>query len=307
MGRCLYLAHAFLLLFGIKGTFTRVAGAGVADVERIVLPELQLEGRGLTAHTQGLEVVGDAIYVTARQDAPTPHRALLLRTALGATNWQAWELTADRAGLDHPGGFQSDGQRLWIPLATSRRGGTSLIRAYPISELQPGRPLKPEIEFTAADHIGALAVLPQQNLLVGAAWDTDTVYLWDLKGQLKQTLSGTDLRRRGLGSQPIPGELPGLAVQDWKFVDGVLLASGLVKHGESAGNASSRVLWLDSKLEHLPTLPPLPPAPDLVELGREGMAVAKDSLYFLPGDLGATNLLYRISWPALRQQACDCY
>jgi len=281
---------------------------GVAeDVERVALPPLRLRGAPLSAHTQGLEIQGDSIYVTARQESPPPRRALLLKTQWEAADWQVWELNASEAGMDHPGGFQSDGRRLWIPLARSRNSGPSRIQAYAISSLEPGQPAKPEMEFTVQDHIGALAVLPPQDLLAGAAWDTDTVYLWDLRGRLKQTLSGPDLRRRGLGSRPLADELPGLAVQDWKFVDGVLVAGGLVRHGGAAGQTSSRLLWLDHRLEHLPTLPPLPPAPDGVELGREGMTVAKESVWFLPGDLGVTNTLYRCSWPALRSQACDCY
>ena len=295
-----------LLLLGVCGAIIPPGRAGIADIERISLPPLRLRDAPLTAHTQGLEIVGDSIYVTARQDAPAPRRALLLRTARNGTAWDLWELGGSEPGMDHPGGFQSDGQRLWIPLAMSQNGGSSLIRAYAIADLKSGHLPAPEVEFVVADHIGALAVLPQEDLLVGAAWDTDVVYLWDLRGRLKQTLRGTDLRRRGLGAKPLPGELPGLAVQDWKFVDGVLVAGGLVKHGGSAGDVASRLVWLDRRLEHLPTLPPLPLAPDNVELCREGMAVAGDSVWFLPGDLGATNAMYRISWPALRNQACDC-
>lgn len=297
---------AALLVFGLCDAIRPAGRARAADLERVALPALRLRGEPLTAHTQGLEIVGDALYVTARQDSPAPRRALLLKTAWNAAEWQLWELTTDKPGLDHPGGFQSDGERLWIPLATSRRGGASRIQAYAIAGLKPGQPPRPELEFAVADHIGALAVLPQQDLLAGAAWDTDTVYLWDRQGRLKETLRGADLRRRGLGSEPLPGEPPGLAVQDWKFVDGVLVAGGLVKPGGAAGPALSRLLWLDGRLEHLPTLPPLPPGPEGVELGREGMAVARDSVWFLPGDLGATNALYRTSWSALRHQACDC-
>lgn len=294
-------------MVGLCTTAGPTGRAGAADIERVALPALRLRGEPLTAHTQGLEIVGDSLYVTARQDTPAPRRALLLRTAWQAAGWDLWELTAGEPGLDHPGGLQSDGQRLWIPLATSRRGGTSRIQAYALADLKPGQPPRPEVEFAVTNHIGALAVLPRQDLLVGAAWDTDTVYLWDRQGRLKETLRGADLRRRGLGGEPLAGELPGLAVQDWKFVDGVLVAAGLVKPGGTAGHSFSRLLWLDSRLEHLPTLPPLPPGPEGVELGREGMAVAKDSVWFLPGDLGATNAIYRTSWPALRDQACDCY
>ncbi|HAB16512.1 MAG TPA: DUF6454 family protein [Verrucomicrobiota bacterium] len=284
------------------------ASAGTFSVEPVELPALESASGIVRAHTQGLEFAGGFVWVTARRDLPEPRGPLLLRTSLGARNWDVWNLTSSESpALDHPGGIQSDGRRLWIPLAESRPQGRSLIRAYVLEDLRPGQLPKPTVEFAVEDHIGALAVWPEQSKLVGATWDTDSVYVWDLTGKLLQTLNGADLRRRGLGAGMKLDETPGLAVQDWKFVNGALVASGLVKSSASASSSAlSRLLWFDSKLEPKPSFPPLPEVAGDLLLAREGMAVANGFVYFLPGDLGATNRMYKMPWMTFRDAACDC-
>src|SRR5262249_48366315 len=158
-------------------------------VEVVKLAPLLIDGRPARAHTQGLEIASGAFYVTARRDDPPPKRAFLLRTDPGRLDWDSWDVTPlDSQGaltaFDHPGGMQKDGDRLWIPVAESRRNGRSVIRAFSISRLTVGQRPTPEFEFAVNDHIGALAVLPTKRLL-GASWDTETVYLWDAGGHLE--------------------------------------------------------------------------------------------------------------------------
>src|SRR6185436_9099522 len=89
------------------------------------------------------------------------------------------------------------------------------------------------------DHIGAVAVNPKDGMILGANWDTETVYVWDRTGSLKRTLSGPDLGARGLGRHSISNS-PGLAVQDWKFgLENQLFASGLLL-GPLPANLRSR-------------------------------------------------------------------
>ena len=157
-------------------------------VEVVKLPPLRIGKQQIRAHTQGLELVRGNIYVTARREDVNPRQALLLRTSLSAANWEVWNITpvdADGAMLlDHPGGMQSDGKRLWIPIAESKPKSRTMIRAFSMESIVPGVPLKAEFEFPFNDHIGALAVSMQdesthpgtnQNLLLGANWDTETV------------------------------------------------------------------------------------------------------------------------------------
>lgn len=285
--------HPVLLLLGLAlfhaGDWFAQAGA----VERIPLPPLQQNGRIIPAHTQGLEVVDGQFWVTARREDSDPRQPLLLHTSPGAADWTVWELPRPEPSFDHPGGLQSDGRRLWIPLAESRRNGRSVIQAYALAALTPGQPPVPEIEFPVSDHIGALAVTPDTQRLLGASWDTAQVYLWDAQGTLRQTLTGSMLERLGLGTEH-PSQ-SGLAVQDWKFVGDRLYAAGLLRQPGTPASPASRLSVFRQFPESAPDLFPLPVVSGVPDLAREGMAVAEGWIYLLPGDLGATNQLFRFS------------
>src|SRR5262249_46644756 len=140
-----------------------------------------------------------------RQDNVAPKRALLLRCEAQGTRWDIWDITPAQASgafakLDHPGGLQADGMRLWIPVAESVRHGKSVIRAFPLQGLVPGQIASPEIEFPVNDHIGAVAVSTERRLILGASWDTENVYVWNLDGRLQRTLTGAELKGRNLSS-----------------------------------------------------------------------------------------------------------
>jgi hypothetical protein len=192
--------------------------------------------------------------------------------------------------------MQSDGRNLWIPVAESVRRGRSVIRVIPIEELATGQPARVAFEWPVPDHIGAVAVSTNQHLVLGASWDTETVYIWSLKGELQRTLTRLDLEPRELGAYPAPGLTSGVAVQDWKFVGPALFASGLIKSGASPDlEPKSRLFvferFLDSSFGHqsvrLPVLPK-------TKLAQEAMTVRGGSVYFLPEDLGPANRLFRI-------------
>ena len=270
-------------------------------VDVISLPPLRIEDRMARAHTQGLELAGGKYYVTARRDDVRPRRALLLRTGPAATGWDVWDITpVDTQGvtaLDHPGGMQSDGTRLWIPVAESNRKGQAMVRAFLLADLEAGRPLKPVFEFPVSGHIGSVAVSIEQGVLFGANWDTEKVYVWDLKGQLQRTLSGGEMEARGLGVVAGPQGHAGIAVQDSKVVGDRLYASGLFGSPKSATlSSASRLCWFEHFLQpdfqcRTVTLP----RKHGVELGREAMAISGDAAYFLPEDLGASNRLFRVA------------
>lgn len=314
-----------------------VFAADEIQVEQIGLPPLQIDGSSARAHTQGLDWSGRELYVTARLDEPVPKRALLLRTAPGRDHWDSWDITAGSGAkgfskLDHPGGFQSDGKRLWIPVAESRRHGTSSIRVFRIESLTAGRRADPEFEFPVEDHIGAVAVSTGRRLILGASWDTETVYVWDLAGQLQRKLAGVELTSRGLGAVDGEGGRSGVTVQDWKWVGRNLYAGGLFRApGRSVELPASRWMKIRDFLEPsfreeisiLPMQPPLGSTAQVrapsnfigtetatvspatqsrgVELSHEGMSVRGRWTYFLPEDLAASNRLFRVPLHRLRQ------
>jgi hypothetical protein len=281
--------------------------AGELAVDVVNLPPLRIHGQPAMAHTQGLELVADHYYVTARRDDIRPSRALLLRIAPARTHWDVWDITpvgtqGAVAALDHPGGMQLDGKRLWIPLAESRRNGRSLIRVFALDEMIAGQPLESEFEFSINDHIGALAVDVRRGLVLGANWDTETVYVWNLGGHLQRTLTGADLGARGLGVAPSGTTRAGIAVQDWKFVGTQLIASGLLRApASSTPDSKSRLLsfdkFVDADFQKRVVTVPLHQG---IELANEGMVISDGAVYFLPEDLGATNRLFRMRLADLR-------
>ena len=281
-------------------------------IKEVQLPALRIHGQPATAHTQGMELVGGQVYVTARRDDIRPRRALLLRTEPTGTNWDVWDITPlDAQGsltsLDHPGGMQSDGTRLWIPLAESRRNGRSLIRAFRQKDFEAGRLLKPELEFSFDDHIGAVAVSTERELLLGANWDTQKVYVWNFQGHLQRTLTNSELRPRELGVASAERR-NGLAVQDWKFAGDRLFASGLFRpNGTPAGSTESRLICFTNFLEaDFKWWTAELPLRNGTQLAREAMAISEETVFFLPEDLGETNRLFRVSLADLaRQRAAE--
>ena len=265
------------------------------------LPELRIGGRPAVVHTQGIVHLSDQWWVTARREDVHPRRAVLLRWKEGDPTWNSWDLTPiDTEGkptpLDHAGGFQESGGRVWIPVAESRAHGKSVVRSYNLSQLIPGQPAIPDSEFPVEDHIGAIAVAAGQKRLFGANWDTESVYVWDLKGHLERTITGAERMDRQLGVLPIgrPGE--GLAVQDWKWTGGQLVASGLASApGGTRLRPAGRVVIFDDLLE--PTFRRTArevPMRGALELAREAMTPDGTGFWFLPEDLGPTNRLFHL-------------
>ncbi len=303
-------AHLRPLLLILAVVFISLGQGAAADdslISIIRLPPLTIQDQPARAHTQGLELISGSFYVTARRDDVQPRRALLLRTSSTRSDWDVWDITPiDSAGaltsLDHPGGMQSDGSHLWIPIAESRRNGRSVIRRYRLGDLVSGKLSKAEFEFQVNDHIGAVAVFAQRKILLGATWDTETVYVWEFTGQtlhLQQTIAGPDLAARGLGvvnGQTERDRRAGLAVQDWKALGDRLFASGLFRGGNiQPGTPQSQLVsYADFLRPHFQRRVTSLPGQPQTELAREGMALSSNFVHFLPEDLGVTNRIFRL-------------
>ena len=210
------LRIGLLLFLALPSTLVVPADSPAEELafEEIRLPPLRIQGQTVRAHMQGLELVAGKCFVTARQDDVRPKRALLLRSDPTASAWDVWDITPlDAQGAitaqDHPGGIQSDGTRLWIPVAESNRTGRSLIRAYKLADMTAGGRLKADFEFAVNDHIGALAVAAESKLLFGANWDTERVYVWDFKGRLQRMLTDVEPEITRAGSDKWRRRPPG--------------------------------------------------------------------------------------------------
>ena len=226
------------------------ADEAIVPIERSAQPEI-LTLRGEVFHVQGLDIDAQFIYVTS---ADTRGRRALLHKFNRAGDLVGVVDITD-GSRTHPGGFSIEGDSIWIPVAEYRPGSTSRIVEIDKATLTI------RSSFLVNDHIGAVAA--GGGRIHGGNWDSEMLYAWDARGhQLTRVRN--------------PGRV---AYQDLKWVDGVLVASGLQR-----GGFAGAVDWLDPDTlqfrGHLPV--------GRMENGgvwaQEGMALAGDSLYFLPDD-----------------------
>jgi hypothetical protein len=279
--------------------------------DEIPLPPLRIDGKLARAHTQGVLIHEDGVFVTARRDDVRPRRALLLWTRLDESRRRTpdtWthvfditptELPAGWTGvLDHAGGFDTDGEHLWIPLSHSRSDGKTLIRKYAIRTLLEDSVAKPVAQLVVDDHIGAVAVSRERKMLYGANWDTRTVHFLAMDGR-RTTKSPRETC--------VYGE-PGWAnaVQDWKVRGDLLIASGLDKSPlRPSDRPRALIQAIDLGSRKLVWELRLPRHAKAGDLTREGMAIHEGSVWLLPEDLGASNRIFRARLNPLRRPGSD--
>ena len=188
-------------------------------------------------------------FVTARRDDINPRRSLLLWLRCNPSSekencneskrtWtKIWDITPDLparelAGmLDHPGGFDSDGENLWIPISQSRRNGKTIVRKFSLRSLIDKGDSTPTESIIINDHIGAIAVSRSTKRLFGANWDTMLAYELSVDGNPIQHYERKTFIRN----------LPSwsIAVQDWKVHDGFLIAKRARQKFQVAGESSA--------------------------------------------------------------------
>lgn len=217
-----------------------------------------------THHVQGIDFDERYLWVTSVDKEQ--HRGYLEEFALGTgEHRRTVEVTA---GVRfHPGGMSADGDSLWLPVAEYRRASSSVIQKRNV------RTLELESQFDVADHIGCIAAGP--GVLIGANWDSRDFYVWDLKGRLLRKVAN-----------PTPN-----AYQDIKFVDGGLVASGLLP------GKSGAIDWLEYPSLRLVRRVAAGQSSRGVPYTSEGMALRGDRLYLLPEDSPSRLFEFRITSP----------
>ncbi|MDP7051846.1 MAG: DUF6454 family protein [Verrucomicrobiota bacterium] len=281
------------------------------DISKIhiwTLPPLRINGKPGQAHTQGLLVHQDGFFVTARRDDINPRRSLLLwlrcnpnsqKENCNGSNrtWtKIWDITPTQPAswsdiLDHPGGFDTDGENLWIPISQSRRNGKTMLRKFPIRSLIDKGDATPAESIIINDHIGAIAVSRNPKRLFGANWDTMLVYELSVDGSSIQHFE----RNRFITNLPKWS----IAVQDWKVHDGFLIASGLDKNYKLlASRPRSLIQLINAKTRQISAELRLPRRAS-GNFTREGMSVFNEHIWLLPDDLQEENELYRFSFNEL--------
>jgi hypothetical protein len=242
--------------------FALVAFTVVAQSELTLVRTTDLKAD--THHVQGIDFDDRHLWVTSVDK--DQHRGYLQEFALGTgEHVRTVDVTA---GIRfHPGGMSADGDSLWLPVAEYRRASSSVIQKRNV------RTLELESQFDVADHIGCIAVGP--GVLIGANWDSRDFYVWDMNGRLLRKLAN-----------PTPN-----AYQDIKFVDGGLVASGLLP------GRSGAIDWLEYPSLRLVRRVAAGQSSRGVPYTSEGMAVRGDRLYLLPEDSPSRLFEFRITSP----------
>lgn len=197
-------------------------------------------------HIQGLVATPDAFIFTSVE-------SLARRGWIFKADRQSLQCVQRRAlaqGNDfHPGGMDFDGQFLWVPLAAYTRKSHARILS-----LDPAT-LEGETRWEVEDHIGALSRV--ENLLIGASWDAEDFYFWDLTGRLLETRKNPT----------------GVAYQDCKGASGFLVCCG--------GDA---VDWIEVSSWRLAKRFPVGKSLAGHSLCREGISLLKDRVFLMPDD-----------------------
>jgi hypothetical protein len=264
----------------------------------ITLPEVRIENHTASIHTQGLYLTPKYYYVTGRLNE-SPRRALLIRFLRSDTSQYEYvditpgeEITRRNHGvLDHPGGIDSDGQHLWIPISSSQRKSLSVVVKVPMNDKQPLNRAKHETVFEVNDHIGAIAYDAQKKRLYGANWDTLISYCWTTNGELIEKIPQNKLIQ-GDPSQKI-------AVQDWKsYGRGILIMGGKNRRHDRSPLSSYAILEIVDMNKHQRLGQGRIFSPTLYEgtITHEGFSIEGKYLYFLPHDLGSIVNIYRYRW-----------
>ncbi|MCZ2075417.1 MAG: hypothetical protein HUU41_11740 [Bryobacteraceae bacterium] len=233
-----------------------------ADHAGNLQPLQTVELHAETHHVQGIDVEGGTLWVSAVDTRS--RRGLLFRfdRKTGKLLHSAEVHSGERY---HPGGISIEGGSVWVPVAEYRPSSTTSMQKRHRGTFAL------QAEFDINDHIGAVAIVPEG--LVGANWDAREFYVWRKTGER--------LRRVANPS--------GIAIQDMKFVNGRLIASGL------GGDGRGAVIWLEwPRLKELRRMY-VGRTDRGVAFTHEGLAIHGRTLYLLPED--GPSRLFRFEIP----------
>ncbi len=226
-----------------------------------------------THHVQGLEVSDQWFWITAVDRA---QRAGWVMRVDRASRRVEVERRIDRGGQIHPGGCQSDGRRLWVPVAEYRpRSTTTMLALDPLT-------LEEIAALPCDDHLGGLASDGDETLW-GVNWDSRQFYVYRTNGQM-------------VASHDNP---TGVAYQDLKWRAGWLVCGGQWRSPKgplAVVDVIDPQTWQCVARYH--------PGGKVASGGqnfcREGCAWFDGDLYLLPED-GPRTRVYRFPFPELPQ------
>ncbi len=247
------------------GERLRAADAGTALESLALVRVVTLQGK--THHVQGVDRVGDRVYVTSVERAARKGHLFEFSYPGGELLRSIEVQEGDRY---HPGGLSVHGDSIWIPVSEYRPKSSTVIQR------RNRKTLALESQFVVEDSIGCLAV--NAGVLAGGNWDSREIYLWDHAG-----------KPRGRMANP-----NGNAYQDLKFVFGKLVGGGLLP-----GHAGA-IDWMEFPSLRLVRRLKAGRTDRGVPYTNEGMALVGGELLLLPEDAPSRLFAFRLDAAPLR-------
>jgi hypothetical protein len=147
-----------------------------------------------THHPQGMEVIGDRIYLSSVEiiERPekypepvdghdrSPGRGVGHLFVLEKDGTLVKDVVLGQGDMYHPGGLDVDGDgTVWVPVAEYRPDSRAVIY-----RLDP-QTLEPRKMFTVEDHVGGVVRDQETGRLVGQSWGSRRFYEWSTTGRQK--------------------------------------------------------------------------------------------------------------------------
>lgn len=129
-----------------------------------------------TYHPQGMLKIGDRFYFTSvkRGQQRDEGEGYLFQTDLQGKLIK--QLHLERGSIYHPGGIDTDGRSIWVPVAEYRPNSTSIV--YEVDPTRMEARLATPEPFT--DHIGAVICQPETQTIHGVNWGSRVFYRWTI-------------------------------------------------------------------------------------------------------------------------------
>jgi len=224
-------------------------------------PERVVALEGETYHVQGVAVVEGRFLVTS-VDRVAREGWLMEFDGEGK---RLREVKVHDGAMYHPGGFDVDGETVWIPVAEYRPKSRSVIQRRRIETFEMTS------SFAVPDHIGAVAVGSDRLYL--ANWDARTIYEYSFDGKLIRARANATAHR----------------FQDLKMRYGVLVGSAPAGNGKKGGGA---VVWMDPETLAVTGVRRVGRTDRGVPLVQEGLELRDGRVYLLPEDTPSRVFVY---------------
>lgn len=248
-----------------------------------------------THHCQGMVKIGGDYWLSSVEVLPefagdrSHGKGYLFQVS--ATGQLLNSLELGEGPLYHPSGIDFDGTHLWIALAAYKPNSQSIIY-----QVNPSQKTVKEV-FRWEDHLGAVALNPDTQILHGVSWGSRRLYQWDSKVVAKKQGSKESIPYT---SQLNPSSY--IDYQDNQYLGGgEMLYSGVAtykKPGEPVFSLGGLEIWdvLQGKVVHQLPIPLWSPKTGRVMTQNpcflEAMAPTRVRAYFLPDDMESTLYVY---------------